>query len=94
MFYFGSSGWSRRLAPRNGGGKDFEAKRRTRRKNRTRRFAQKFSGLNDDLEAAEDHALGVEGHDHFGIRHFLQARVSHHLLHHRVAMLARFVNDV
>src|SRR5687768_16172580 len=48
------------------------------------------SGFDDDLEAAVDHALAVEGH---GRRVGLHARVLHRLLHARVARLARRPDD-
>src|SRR5882762_10872901 len=51
-----------------------------------------FSETHHDLEAAVDHALGVE-RQRLEVHHAGQARVLHHLFIHAVAVLARFVYD-
>src|SRR5258706_1873689 len=52
-----------------------------------------LSEVDDDLEAAEDHALAVERH-RLRIHHVFQARIGHHLLHDPVAVRAVLVDDV
>src|SRR5262245_39346913 len=50
------------------------------------------SGFDDDLEAAIDHALGIEGHL-VRITHALETPISHHLLEDAIALGARLVGD-
>src|SRR5258708_1222762 len=52
----------------------------------------RFSETHHHLEAAVDHALGVE-RQRLEVHHAGQARVLHHLFIHAVAVLARLVYD-